>query len=58
VYKLLREIGVTKKLDALERRARIFRRDAEEYLQQRSSGEIQDERTYLFYTTEESEEFE
>jgi hypothetical protein len=55
---ILRDAGVTVKLDNLEKRAKIFRKDAEEYLLREDSDKIKEESLYLFYPTEESEEFE
>lgn len=55
---MLREHGVSKKLHDLERRARIFRRDAEGYLLREDPQKILEEKSCLFYPTEESEEFE
>ena len=48
----------TKKLDDLEKRARAFRRDAEEYLLFEDTEKIRKDSLHLFYPTEESEEFE
>jgi len=42
----------------MEDRAAIFRRDAEEYLLKEDPEKIRNEGLYLFYPTEESEEFE
>jgi len=55
---MLREHSVSRKLDDLERRARIFRREAEEYLLWEDPEKIKAEKSCLFYPTEESEEFE
>ncbi len=58
VKKMLRDSGVTAKLNALERRAKIFRKDAEEYLLREDPQKIKGESYCIFYPTEESEEFE
>lgn len=58
VKDMLREQGVLKKLDALEKRARSFRKEAEDYLLNEDPARIRDESLYLFYPSEESEEFE
>ena len=58
VKDMLKAHGITNKLRDLEERARIFRRDAEEYLVRADTEEIKDEKSSLFYPTEESEEFE
>ena len=58
VKKLLKKSGVSEKLGNLEENARIFRKNAEEYLLQANSGELKKESLYLFYPHEESEEFE
>ncbi|MBW2119046.1 MAG: hypothetical protein JRF53_11640 [Deltaproteobacteria bacterium] len=58
VKSMLRDKGVTAKLEGLERLARVFRRDAEQYLLREDPDKIIDESLYLFYPTEESEEFE
>jgi hypothetical protein len=42
----------------MERRARDFRKNAEEILLYAERDEIKEEHAYLFYPTEESEEFE
>ena len=55
---MLREHGVNAKLERLERRARQFRREAEEALLREKPDRITDESGYLFYPSEESEEFE
>ncbi|MBW1798640.1 MAG: hypothetical protein JRJ21_09615 [Deltaproteobacteria bacterium] len=57
-HSMLRDKGVTAKLEGLERLARVFRRDAEQYLLREDPDKIIDESLYLFYPTEESEEFE
>jgi hypothetical protein len=58
VKAMLRERGITEKLIGMEDRAAIFRRDAEEYLLKEDPEKIRNEGLYLFYPTEESEEFE
>jgi hypothetical protein len=58
VKAMLRDIGVTEQLEALERRAKAFRKDAEEYLLREDPDKIKEESLYRFYPTEESEEFE
>ena len=58
VKAMLREQGITEKLIGMEDRAAIFRRDAEEYLLTEDPEKIRNEGLYLFYPTEESEEFE
>jgi len=55
---MLREHGVTEKLNHLERRAKVFRREAEAYLLRNDPDEIKEDALCLFYPTEESEEFE
>jgi len=55
---LLDEYGVTEKLDAMQHRAEVFRKDAEEYLLREHQGGLDRDNLYLFYTAEESEEFE
>ncbi|HBF43284.1 MAG TPA: hypothetical protein DDW42_06570 [Desulfobacteraceae bacterium] len=55
---MLRTHNVTTKLNALEKEAGIFRRDAEEYLLYEEPDKIKRESLYLFYPTDESEEFE
>jgi hypothetical protein len=58
VKAMLREHGVMDKLNDLEERARTFRKAAEEYLLREPLKKIKKEKMYLFYPTEESEEFE
>jgi hypothetical protein len=58
VKSLLREHGVTAKLANLEKRARVFREEAERYLLREDPERIKAESMYLFYPVEESEEFE
>ena len=55
---MLRDHGVTQKLKELESKARIFRKEAEEYLLTEDLRKIREESLNLFYPTEESEEFE
>ena len=56
--KMLFRTGVVGRINDLERRAKIFRKNAEDYLLSEASKEIMAETLYLFYPTEESEEFE
>jgi hypothetical protein len=58
VKTMLRETGVTERLNEMEERARVFRVQAEEYLLHADPEKIKEERLNLFYPTEESEEFE
>lgn len=58
VKAMLREKGVTEKLEGMESRARVFRKNAEEFLLHAERDKIKEEHSYLFYPTEESEEFE
>ncbi|MBN1830854.1 MAG: hypothetical protein JW896_01955 [Deltaproteobacteria bacterium] len=55
---MLKEHGVIQKLNALEEKARDFRKHSESSLLHGTGAEIQGESQYLFYPTEESEEFE
>lgn len=55
---MLREHGIVSKLNELEKQAGIFRRHAEEHLLREDPQKILDEKSCLFYPTEESEEFE
>ncbi len=55
---MLKEHGVIQKLNALEEKARDFRKQAESFLLHGTDLEIHGESQYLFYPTEESEEFE
>ena len=55
---MLRQEEVTEKLLALEERARIFRRNAENDLLNKDPEKTGEEYHNLFYPTEESEEFE
>lgn len=56
--KMLFRTGVVGRINDLEKRAKIFRKNAEDYLLSEASKEIMTETLYLFYPTEESEEFE
>ena len=58
VKAMLRDTGVTAKLEDLERRAKTFRKDAEEYLLREDPDKIKKESLYLLYPSDESEEFE
>lgn len=58
VKAMLRDTGVTEQLEDLERRAKAFRKDAEEYLLGEDPEKIKDESLYLLYPSDESEEFE
>lgn len=55
---MLVESGVVAELTAMETKARVFRRQAEEYLLHTDRTHILKDDLHLFYTTEESEEFE
>ncbi len=55
---MLFDCGVVEKLDEMETKARIFRQQAEEHLLQTDPTHIIKEDLHLFYTSEESEEFE
>lgn len=55
---MLREMSVTEKLNDLEKRAKSFRKDTENYLLFHDINEVKEERAHFFYPTEESEEFE
>jgi hypothetical protein len=55
---MLDEYGVTEKLDAMRADAEKFRQQAEAYLLGDHPDRIDDEDRSLFYTAEESEEFE
>jgi hypothetical protein len=55
---MLDEHGVVQKLNALEETAKNFRNQAEDLLLQGTDSKIRGESQYLFYPTEESEEFE
>ncbi len=56
---ILRESGVTEKVIEMEKRAELFRQQAEAYLLKEDCGKIKNEECLsFFYPTEESEEFE
>jgi hypothetical protein len=55
---MLDEYGVTEKLAVMQQEAETFREKAEAYLLGEHPDSIDDEDRYLFYTAEESEEFE
>ena len=55
---MLRESGVAEKIDQMERRATIFRREAEHYLLHEDPKKILEKSLSLFYPADESEEFE
>ena len=58
VKAMLLQTGVAEKINDLEKLAKIFRRDAEEYLLREAPEKIRDETLFLFHPSEESEEFE
>jgi hypothetical protein len=58
VKAMLHQTGVPDKLNELEKQAKIFRRNAETYLLHAAPEKAKDERLFLFYPSEESEEFE
>lgn len=58
VKNMLSEYGVTEKLGHLEKQARVFRQEAEERLLGENPEKTREDKLYLFYPTEESEEFE
>jgi hypothetical protein len=58
IKSMLLEQGITEKLTKMEDQAAVFRRDAEETLLREDPEKIRNEGLYLFYPTEESEEFE
>ena len=58
VKAMLKERGIMEKISVMETRARGFRKKAEEYLVREDPLKIKEESLYLFYPTEESEEFE
>jgi hypothetical protein len=58
VKAMLLQTGIADKLNNLEKRAKVFRRDAEMYLLHEAPEKIRDETLSLFYPPEESEEFE
>jgi hypothetical protein len=55
---LLFRTGVADRLNELEKQAKVSRRDSEKYLLSNAPEKISDEKRYLFYPIEESEEFE
>jgi hypothetical protein len=55
---MLRGSGVAGKLEAMEKEAKVFRREAEDYLLHENPQKILAESLSLFYPAEESEEFE
>ncbi|MGD8228413.1 MAG: hypothetical protein PVI20_11590 [Desulfobacteraceae bacterium] len=55
---MLRDRGVIQKLEKLEKKARVFRKEAEDYLLTEDPQKIKEESLNLFYPTEESEEFD
>ena len=55
---MLRDYGVIEKILTMEARAKAFRKSAEEYIIHEDPKRIESENLYLFYPTEESEEFE
>ncbi len=58
VMKLLKDNGVTEKLDRLQEAAMVFRNQEEEFLLQSDAKNINRGDLYFFYPAEESEEFE
>jgi hypothetical protein len=58
VKAMLYQTGVADKLNDLEKRAMVFRKETEEHLFSKTPEKIRDEALNLFYPTEESEEFE
>ena len=58
VKTMLFQAGIKDKLNDLEKRAKVSRKEMEEYLLSMTPEKIRDEALYLFYPTEESEEFE
>ena len=55
---LLRESGATEQLRDMEKQARIFRSDAQDYLLRGDTEKVREESLFLFYPADESEEFE
>jgi hypothetical protein len=55
---MLGDHGVIHKLNEMEKKARVFRRNAEEYLLHEDPAKIRNESLSQFYPSEESEEFE
>ena len=58
VKTMLRDFGVVRKIQAMEQKAAAFRQEAAEYLLSMDPKKIREKSLYLFYPTEESEEFE
>lgn len=58
VKKTIEENGLLEKLDELERRARIFRKEAEESILDNRMDKEKIKELHLFYSTQEFEEFE
>ncbi len=58
IKSMLQEQGIAKRLMRMEDQAAIFRRDAETTLLREDPEKIKNDYLYLFYPTEESEEFE
>ena len=58
IKSMLMEHGVIQKLKELEKKAQVFRKEAENYLLIEDPHKIREESLNLFYPTEESEEFE
>ena len=58
VKMLLHEKGITAKLHTMNLQAEAFRKQAEEYLLGDTHDKMKEKNLYLFYTSEESEEFE
>ena len=56
--KIIEENGLLEKLDELERRARIFRKEAEESILDNRMDKEKIKELHLFYSTQEFEEFE
>jgi hypothetical protein len=58
IKSMLKERGIIEKLRAMEQEAQQFREEAEKYLVLEGEESLHGEDTYLFYPSEESEEFE
>ena len=58
VKDILRQNGVVKELHDMEDGARLFRKNAEELLLKEGPGKMSEEDLFMFYPSEESEEFE
>jgi hypothetical protein len=58
VKDMLREKRVMEKLNDLEKRAKVFRKEAQEHILSDNPDAVKEESVRLFYPTEESEEFE